>query len=35
MDGKIVKSGDKSLALVLEEQGYKAFEPCGCSCNCE
>ncbi len=35
MDGKIVKSGDKSLALILEEQGYKAFEPCGCSCNCE
>ncbi len=34
MDGKIVKSGDKSLALVLEEQGYSAFEPCGCSCNC-
>ncbi|MBT4531099.1 MAG: Fe-S cluster assembly ATPase SufC [Phycisphaerae bacterium] len=35
MDGKIVKSSDKSLALILEEQGYKAFEPCGCSCNCE
>ena len=34
MDGQIVKSGDKTLALVLEEKGYKAFEPCGCSCNC-
>ena len=34
MDGKIVKSGDKSLALVLEEKGYAAFEPSGCSCGC-
>ena len=34
MDGRIVKSGDKSLALVLEEKGYAAFDPCGCSCSC-
>jgi Fe-S cluster assembly ATP-binding protein len=34
MDGQIVKSGDKSLALVLEEKGYAAFKPCGCSCGC-
>lgn len=32
MDGKIVKSGDKSLALVLEEKGYAEFETCGCDC---
>ncbi len=34
IDGKIVKSGDKSLALVLEEKGYAAFEPSACSCGC-
>jgi Fe-S cluster assembly ATP-binding protein len=34
MDGQIVKSGDKSLALVLEEKGYTAFEPCGGGCTC-
>ena len=27
MDGKIVTSGDKSLALTLEEQGYAAVRP--------
>jgi Fe-S cluster assembly ATP-binding protein len=26
-DGRIVKSGDKTLAAVLEKQGYAAFEP--------
>jgi len=25
-DGKIIKSGDKSLALVLEEKGYSWLE---------
>lgn len=28
LDGKIARSGDKSLALELEEKGYTAFEPC-------
>ena len=32
IDGQIVKSGDKALALELEEKGYKEFEPCGCNC---
>ena len=32
MDGKIVKSGDKSLAFVLEEKGYAESETCGCAC---
>ena len=32
LDGKIARSGDKSLALELEEKGYKAFEPSGCAC---
>lgn len=31
--GRIVKSGDKTLALELEEKGYTAFETCGCSCG--
>ena len=26
MDGKIIKTGGKELALELEEQGYAAFE---------
>ncbi|MDP7009407.1 MAG: Fe-S cluster assembly ATPase SufC [Phycisphaerales bacterium] len=34
MDGKIVRSGDKSLALALEEKGYAAIQPSECSCNC-
>ena len=34
MDGKIVKSGDKSLALTLEEKGYAAFQSSSCSCGC-
>jgi Fe-S cluster assembly ATPase SufC len=25
-DGKIVKSGDKNLAIELEEKGYEQFE---------
>ena len=33
IDGVIVKSGDKTLALELEEKGYAAFETCGCSCG--
>jgi Fe-S cluster assembly ATP-binding protein len=32
LDGKIARSGDKSLAIELEEKGYKAFEPSGCAC---
>ena len=27
MDGKIVKSGDKNLALELEEKGYDWIKP--------
>ncbi len=34
LDGKIVKSGGKELALELEEKGYAAFEPCRCGGNC-
>ena len=34
IDGRIVKSGDKTLALELEEKGYKEFETCGSSCAC-
>ncbi len=33
-DGVIVKSGDKSLALELEEKGYAGIESCGCACSC-
>ena len=32
LDGKIVRSGDCSLALELEEKGYTAFEPSSCAC---
>ena len=32
LDGKIARSGDKSLAVELEEKGYTAFEPSGCAC---
>lgn len=34
IDGQIVKSGGKELALELEEKGYAAFENCGTSCCC-
>ncbi|MDP6693552.1 MAG: Fe-S cluster assembly ATPase SufC [Phycisphaerales bacterium] len=34
IDGKIVRSGDKTLALELEEKGYAAFETCDCNCSC-
>ncbi len=34
LDGKITRSGDKSLAIELEEKGYAAFEPCCCGGNC-
>ena len=33
-DGVIVKSGDKSLALELEEKGYAGIESCGSACSC-
>lgn len=33
-DGIIVKSGDKSLALELEEKGYAGVETCGSECCC-
>ena len=32
LDGKIARSGDKSLAIELEEKGYAAFEPCSSGC---
>jgi Fe-S cluster assembly ATP-binding protein len=32
IDGQIVKSGGKELALELEEKGYVAFENCGTGC---
>ena len=35
LDGKIARSGDKSLALELEEKGYTAFEPCCCGDDCK
>lgn len=35
LDGKIARSGDKSLAIELEEKGYTAFEPCCCGCGCK
>ena len=35
LDGKIARSGDKSLALELEEKGYAAFEPCCCGDDCK
>jgi Fe-S cluster assembly ATP-binding protein len=35
LDGKIARSGDKSLALELEEKGYTAFEPCCRGGECE
>ena len=34
MDGKIIKSGGKELALELEAGGYAAFENCGTECCC-
>ncbi len=34
LDGKIVRSGGKELALELEEKGYAAFEPCCCDGTC-
>ena len=34
LDGKIVKSGGKELALQLEAEGYTAFEHCGTECCC-
>ena len=34
MDGKIIKSGGKELALELEAGGYVAFENCGTECCC-
>ena len=33
-DGVIVKSGDKSLALELEEKGYAGIEACKNECSC-
>ena len=33
-DGVIVKSGDKALALELEEKGYAGIETCGSECCC-
>ena len=33
-DGVIVKSGDKSLALELEEKGYAGIEACKSECSC-
>ena len=33
MDGKIVKSGDKSLAYELEDKGYAGITGCECSCS--
>lgn len=33
-DGIIVKSGDKSLALELEQKGYAGIETCGSECCC-
>ena len=35
LDGKIVRSGDKSLAFELEEKGYTAFEPSCCGDDCK
>jgi Fe-S cluster assembly ATP-binding protein len=35
LDGKIARSGDKSLAIELEEKGYAAFEPCCCGDDCK
>ena len=35
LDGKIARSGDKSLAIELEEKGYTAFEPCCCGDDCK
>ena len=35
LDGKIARSGDKSLAIELEEKGYAAFEPCCCGGDCK
>jgi len=35
LDGKIARSGDKSLAIELEEKGYTAFEPCCCGGDCK
>ena len=35
LDGKIASSGDKSLAIELEEKGYAAFEPCCCGGDCK
>jgi len=32
IDGVIVRSGDKTLALELEEKGYTAFERCESTC---
>ncbi|MBI69048.1 MAG: Fe-S cluster assembly ATPase SufC [Phycisphaerae bacterium] len=34
MDGKIIKSGGKELALELEAGGYATFENCGTECCC-
>jgi Fe-S cluster assembly ATP-binding protein len=34
IDGKIVKSGGKELAVELEEKGYVAFENCDTGCCC-
>ena len=35
LDGKIARSGDKSLAIELEEKGYTAFEPSCCGGDCK
>ena len=35
LDGKIARSGDKSLAFELEEKGYTAFEPSCCGDDCK
>lgn len=35
LDGKIARSGDKSLAVELEEKGYTAFEPSCCGGDCK
>ena len=35
IDGKIIKSGGKDLALELEAGGYAAFENCESGCCCE
>jgi Fe-S cluster assembly ATPase SufC len=35
MDGRIVRSGPKELAIELEDKGYGLIESdCGSTCNC-